>query len=93
MVDSRTTTRSSRWQIRVPDSSDSLVREAAELEGEELSTFVEHAALDRAQDLLAERNVFRVDADEYEAFLHALDAPPRDNPRLRRLLSRPAPWE
>ncbi|MGH8905432.1 MAG: DUF1778 domain-containing protein [Egibacteraceae bacterium] len=85
--------RTERWQLRVPAESDALVREAAEACREDLTSFVEQAAVQRARDTLADRNVFRIDAEAYDEFIRALDASPRDAPRLCRLLSRKAPWE
>lgn len=34
-----------------------------------------------------------LDADQWDAFTVALDAPPKDNPRLRQLMAKRAPWE
>lgn len=36
---------------------------------------------------------FRLDAEHWTAFLEALDAPPRDHPRMRRLLQEPSLFE
>ena len=41
----------------------------------------------------ADRTRFGLDADRWEAFLDALDAPPRDLPRLERLLREPSVFE
>ena len=40
----------------------------------------------RAEETLADRNRFGLDADRWKTFLEVLDAPPRDMPRLGRLL-------
>jgi len=50
-----------------------------------VSEFVLESALVRADETLADRTRFGLDAEQWEAFLTALDAPPRDLPRLKRL--------
>jgi uncharacterized protein (DUF1778 family) len=39
------------------------------------------------------RRTIRLDQKRGEAFAAALSAPPKDNPRLRKLLSRKPAWE
>ena len=47
----------------------------------------------RAEDTLADRNRFGLDAVRWKAFLEALDAPPRDLPRLSRLFQEPSVFD
>lgn len=54
-----------------------------------MSEFVLESALARADAALAERRTFGLDADQWKAFMAALDAPPRPLPRLERLLKEP----
>jgi uncharacterized protein (DUF1778 family) len=42
---------------------------------------------------LAERRAFRLEDAQWTAFMKALDTPPEDNPRLRKLLETKASWE
>ena len=51
------------------------------------------AATREATTVLLDRRFFQLDARAFKRFAAALDAPPSDNPRLRKLLSRKAPWE
>ncbi len=44
-------------------------------------------------DTPLEPTVLRVDARTFRTFLTELDQSPRNNPRLRALLQRKAPWE
>ena len=44
-------------------------------------------------ETLADRIRFGLDADHWSAFPEALDAPPRDLPRVRRLLFEPGVFE
>jgi len=42
---------------------------------------------------LAERSHFSLNPEQWEAFMAALDAPPSENPKLRKLMATKAPWE
>jgi uncharacterized protein (DUF1778 family) len=44
-------------------------------------------------ETLADRTHFGLDAERWKAFMEALDAPPRDIPRLGRLLQEPSVFE
>ena len=41
----------------------------------------------------ADRRVFTLDAERWDAFMAALDNPPKDNPGLRKLLAHKPVWE
>jgi uncharacterized protein (DUF1778 family) len=51
------------------------------------------AACHEAEAVLLERRFFLLDEATWKRFHQALDAPPADNPRLRRLLATRAPWQ
>jgi uncharacterized protein (DUF1778 family) len=51
------------------------------------------SACETAEQVLLDQRFFMLEADRWNAFLAALDRPPEVKPRLRELLSRPAPWE
>ena len=74
------------------DDRDMIDRAAATL-GKNRSQFMLEAARQAAEDALLDRVLFRVDADRYDAFVKLLDAPPKPNEKLKRLLATPAPWE
>jgi uncharacterized protein (DUF1778 family) len=46
----------------------------------------------QAIDVLLDQRLFLLDADRYDAFVHALDNPPAPGPKLRSLLSRVPAW-
>ena len=46
-----------------------------------------------AEAVLLDQCYFQLDDKEFVKFAAALDSPPGDNPRLRRLLRTKAPWE
>jgi uncharacterized protein (DUF1778 family) len=48
---------------------------------------------DAANDPLADRRVFQLDEKRWDASMAALAAPPRNNPKLRKLLARKPAWK
>ena len=58
-----------------------------------INEFVLESALARAEETLADRQHFGLDAEQWEAFMLALDAPPRELPRIERLFSEPSIFE
>jgi uncharacterized protein (DUF1778 family) len=66
---------------------------AAESAGRTVSEFVLESALVRADETLADRTHFGLDVERWKAFMQALDAPPREIPRLGRLLQEPSVFE
>lgn len=70
-----------------------LIDRAAEALGKNRSDFMLEAACRAADAVLLDRRFFLLDEKTYRRFMAALDKPPADNPRLRRLLAANAPWE
>lgn len=54
-----------------------------------MSDFVLESAFSRAEETLADRRTFGLDAGGWTAFLAALDAPVRPLPRMQALLKEP----
>jgi len=52
--------------------------------------FVLESALARAEETLPDRRIFRLNAEQWDAFQAALDAPPSPAPRLARLFKEPS---
>lgn len=86
-------TRSEKIDIRVTAEDKATIVSAAELRRQSVSEFVLGSALDRANDALADRTRFVLRADDWDAFLVALDAPVRSMPRLSRLLAEPGVFD
>jgi uncharacterized protein (DUF1778 family) len=84
------TNRTEKLEMRLTAQAKSTLQAAADATHKTLSDFVLESALARADTVLAERQVFRLDADRWTAFLAALDAPPKARPRLARLLNEPS---
>jgi len=82
--------RTEKLDLRLTPAAKGALQSAAEASHKTLSDFVLESALTRAESVLAERQVFRLDAPRWTAFLTALDAPPKARPRLARLLNEPS---
>lgn len=76
-----------RWNMRVAEDVDAIVRMAAEQIDQPLTDFVVQAARTMAEDTLADRRVFRLDESAWEAFADILERPARPIPELASLLS------
>jgi uncharacterized protein (DUF1778 family) len=69
---------------------EAALRLAAASARESVSDFVLKSALARADEVLADRRVIKLNDEQWKAFMAALDAPPKPRPRLKRLLSEPS---
>ena len=85
--------KSERVDIRVTPNVKRTLQQAAAVSNKTVSEFMLDSSLSAAFDTLADRRVFQLDEAQWTAFMEALDTPPEDNPRLRRLLQTKAPWE
>jgi uncharacterized protein (DUF1778 family) len=79
--------------LRADGRKRALIDRAAEAIGKNRSEFMLDAACREATAVLLDRTFFHLDQKTYKQFTAALDQPPAENPRLRRLLSTRAPWE
>src|SRR3954451_5165349 len=86
-------TRTAKLDLRLTPEAKKRLQTAAEAAGRTVSEFVLESALVRADETLADRSRFGLDVDRWKAFLEALDAPPRELPRLGRLLQEPGVFE
>ncbi len=85
--------RSEKLDLRLTPAAKRMLHAAAAAERRSVSEFVLDSALSRAEETLADRRFFGLDAERWEAFLAALDAPPRPLPRLERLFGEPSIFE
>jgi uncharacterized protein (DUF1778 family) len=83
------TTRSEKLDLRLTREAKLTLHAAAVAARCSVSEFVLESALARADEALADRRSFGLNATQWKAFLTALDAPPRPLPRLERLLKEP----
>ena len=83
------TNRSEKLDLRLTRTAKRALQSAARATHKTLSDFVLESALARADQVLANRQVLRLDAQRWSAFMAALDAPPKPRSRLARLLREP----
>lgn len=79
--------------IRAKRMQRDLIDQAAELLGKTRSDFMLETACREAEDVLLDQRIFNLDAETFKKFQAMLDAPPSDNPKLRKLMATQAPWE
>ncbi len=84
------TTRSEKLDLRLTRQAKLALQAAAAASRRSVSEFVLESALTRADEALADRRSFGLNAAQWKAFLAALDAPPRPLPRLKRLMKEPS---
>jgi uncharacterized protein (DUF1778 family) len=84
------TNRTEKLDLRLTPHAKRTLQSAAQVSHKTLSDFVLESALTRADSVLADRQIFRLDARRWNAFMAALDAPPKARPRLARLLTEPS---
>ena len=85
--------RTEKLDLRLTPEAKRRIFAAAEAQQRTVSDFVLQSALERADEALAEQRTFILSAEKWEAFQAALDAPPRDIPRMRRLMREPSIFE
>jgi uncharacterized protein (DUF1778 family) len=88
-----TTGRGETINLRASQRQKLLIDRAAEALGRSRSDFMLETACREAESVLLDRRYFFLSENEYKKFAAMLDRPPRDNPRLRRLLRTRAPWD
>ncbi len=74
-----------RINMRIDEENLALIKEAAAANGQDMTSFVLGAALDRARAVVLEARVTRLSASEAERLEAALDAEPRVIPELAEL--------
>lgn len=99
MPPTETTTKSSgptrdiNINIRAQRRQRDLIDQAAELLGKTRSDFMLETACREAEDVLLDQRILTLDAETFQKFQAMLDAPPSENPRLRKLMATQASWE
>jgi uncharacterized protein (DUF1778 family) len=85
--------RTEKLDLRLTPAAKRTLQTAAATERRSVSEFVLESALARAQETLADRQRFGLDAEQWAAFQAALESPPKPLPRLARLLQEPGVFE
>ena len=79
--------------LRADTATRTLIDRAAEQLGKNRSEFMLEAARREATTVLLDQRLFVLDDKAYTQFTAALDRPPAENRRLRRLLTTKAAWD
>ncbi len=85
-----TTKRTNRIDLRVHPDAKEVLQAAAILRHKTVSEFILDSALRAADEELSCRQHFSLNAEQWGAFLTALDAPTQSSPRLKKLLEEPS---
>lgn len=86
-------TRTEKLDLRLTLSAKQTLQSAARAAGKSVSDFVLESALREAEERLADRRAFMLEPERWEAFVAALDAPPRRHLRLERLFAEPSVFD
>jgi uncharacterized protein (DUF1778 family) len=86
----RHTDRTEELALRLSPAAKETLLTAATAEGKSVGEFVLDVALSEAEERLANRRRFTLDATAWKFFVAALDAPPTRDPRLERLFREPS---
>jgi len=79
--------------LRVEANTRQLIDDAAAVLGKTRTEFMIETARRQAIDVLLDQRLFTLDANRFDAFMHALDNPPAPGPKLRSLLRRAPAWQ
>jgi uncharacterized protein (DUF1778 family) len=85
-------TRSARLGLRATPQQEAVLRRAAEVSNKSMTEFILDSACQAGEQTLLDQRLFLVTGTQSQALLSLLDRPARDNPGLKALFSRPAPW-
>jgi uncharacterized protein (DUF1778 family) len=89
----RQANRTEKLDLRLTLAAKQTLQAAAAAARKSVSEFVLDTALSEAEERLADRRVFVLDTKKWDAFVAALDAPPRRHPRLERLFREPSVFD
>jgi uncharacterized protein (DUF1778 family) len=93
MMQSATESKSERIDIRTTPSVKRVLQEAAAAKSKTVTEFMLDVALTEAAEVRANQRLFVLDAQQWNAFVAALDAPIQPKPRLAALLRDPGVFD
>ena len=86
-------TRKALINIRARLAQRDLIDKAASMVNKNRSDFMLEAACREAENVLLDKRLFLLDDKKFAEFEAALKNPISDNPKIRKLFARKAPWE
>jgi uncharacterized protein (DUF1778 family) len=92
-AEQRAALKQAKVQLRLSAEQKATISRAAQLRQTTLSNFLLENAYSAAQQVLADEAHFALPTEKWQAFCAALDAPPRDIPALRKLLTEPGVFD
>ena len=87
-----TATRSARLGLRATPQQETVLRRAAEVSNKSMTDFILDSASRAAEQTLLDQRLFLLTSSQSQTLLSLLDRPEQDNPGLKDLFSRRAPW-
>lgn len=87
-----TATRSSRLGLRGKPQQETVIRRAAEVSNKSMTDFSLYSAVQSADQTSLDQRLFLAAGNQSRALLLLLDRPEQDNPGLKDLFARSAPW-
>jgi uncharacterized protein (DUF1778 family) len=85
--------RSARFGLRATPEQEKVLRRAADASRKSLTDFILDSACAAAEQTLLDQKLFLATGQDYLQLLDMLAAPPKANPGLKKLFSKPAPWD
>jgi uncharacterized protein (DUF1778 family) len=79
--------------LRASKDDRDLIDRGAAVRHTTRTDFMLASARDAAMDALLDQSFFKLNEVQWDAFTAALDAPPKNNARLKLLLASKAPWD
>ncbi|MGE0259243.1 MAG: DUF1778 domain-containing protein [Alphaproteobacteria bacterium] len=79
--------------LRIEAKTRLLIDDAAAILGKTRTEFMIESARREAIDVLLDQQLFVLDPERYDAFMHKLDNPPAPGRKLRSLLRRVPAWQ
>jgi len=86
------TIRSNSLRLRITPQQKAVLRLAAEVLNKSMTDFILDSAYQAAEQTLLDQRLFPVTGQRSQALLALLGRPAQDNPGLKDLFSRRAPW-
>jgi uncharacterized protein (DUF1778 family) len=80
-------------QLRMRAVQKDVITRAAALKQTTVTNFMVEHSFQAAQQILADQSHFYLSPEKWEEFVAALDAPPRELPGLRKLLTEPTVFD
>jgi len=85
--------KSERIGLRATSAQEAVLRRAAAVCQKSLTEFIMESACQAAEQTLLDQRLFMVSDERFQQLLELLDRTAGENPGLRDLFAKPAPWD